>query len=119
MRGFAVDKNNDLHLGPDGNVAVDTGLAAVMRQCEHAMKAIMNEMVFSADRGMPYFEAIWTDAPNLRAFENVARGTLAALRGVTRVTEFNAEATGDVLAYRATIQTVYGDGTITGEVAGG
>lgn len=119
MRTFNVDADNDLHLGPDGNLAMVEGLDAVMRACEHAMKGVLNEMVFHADRGMPYFESVWNDAPSLRAFENVARGTLSALSGVVRVKEFTAAAENGVLTYRAAIVTAYGEGTLAGEVNGG
>ena len=118
MRIFAVDKNNDLYRGPDGHMAVNTDLAALTQACEHAMQAILNEMVFCADRGLPYFEAVWADAPNLRAFDDAARGTLSAIRGVVRVTEFSSELSGDALVYRATISTVYGTAEIGGGVGG-
>ena len=119
MRGFAVDENNDLYLGPTGNLAMSFELAAVMQKCAHAMKAILDEMVFHQGRGQPYFETVWNDAPSLRAFENVARGTLNALSGVKRVTEFVASADAGVLRYQATISTVYGTDTLSGEVANG
>ena len=119
MRIFAVDANNDMHLAPNGQLAVATDLQAFSQACEHAMKAILNEMVFCADRGQPYFEAVWGDTQNLRVFENRARGTLNAIPGAIRVTEFYTATEGDTLRYWATISSIYGTATINGEVSNG
>lgn len=118
MRIFAVDENNDLYRGPDGRLAVSTDLQAFSQACEHAMKSILNEMVFCAARGLPYFESVWGETENLRIFEDRARGTLSALPGAVRVTEFSVTMVGDTLRYRATISSVYGPTAINGEVAG-
>ena len=118
MRIFAVDANNDLFIGPNGKMAVATDLEAFSQACEHAMKTVSNEMVFCADRGLPYFEAVWSDTENPRTFEDRARGTLKAIPGALRVAEFSAGASGGTLRYRAVISSIYGTVTINNEVGG-
>lgn len=115
MRIFAVDKNNDLYLAPNGQLAVNTELAALMQTCEHALQSLLGEMVFSSGRGLPYMETVWSSAPNPRLFENAARHTLRGIQGVLAVASFTCEARENTLFYQAVIRSVYGLGTISGK----
>lgn len=119
MRIFAVDTNNDLFVGRHGGLAVRTGLEALGQTCEHVMKAILGEMVFSASRGLPYFETLWTGNPDLRAFEEAARISLRNVPGVIAVVSFSAEIQGNTCVYNAGIKTIYGDTIARGEVMNG
>lgn len=114
MRVFTVDSNNDLTLASNGNLALSTELQAVLFTCEQVAKAQLNEMVLAVDQGMPNFQTIWVGAPNVPQFEAYLVARLQAVTGVTRVTGVSASVRGDVLRYTATIQTVYGEGTING-----
>ena len=119
MRTLAVDRDNDIFVGASGSLAMALDLQAVMQACAHALKGIAGEMAFNAGRGLPYFEAVWTGSPNLRVFEDAARQTLAGIEGVTGVPAFDCSVEGNILAYRATISTVYGHGLLTGDMAHG
>ncbi|MDL2313399.1 hypothetical protein LJC36_00285 [Desulfovibrio sp. OttesenSCG-928-C14] len=119
MRIFAVDGNNDLYIGPEGRLAIKTGLAAFMQMAEHAMQTLLAEPVFAEDRGLPYFETAWIGNPNLRQFEEAARGTLGTLEGTREVTEFECSIADNVLRYRAVISSVYGEAVIEGANANG
>ena len=111
---FAVDANNDLFIGGDDLLAVTSGLQAVLQNCEHAAKTILNEMVLAQGEGLPYFEAIWTGVPNIPVFEAAFRQRILAVEGVTGVTTLATQIAGEVLTYKATIRTVYGTGEING-----
>ena len=50
---FAVDTDNDLFLSSAGNIAISTGLQAVLEDCEHAMKTVLGECVLDIERGSP------------------------------------------------------------------
>lgn len=116
MRIFAVDQNNDLHLSPAGSLAINKDRTALMQACEHAMQALLNEMVFAQGRGLPYQETIWIGSPNLRLFEDASRRALSSITGVQSVASFEASAADHVLTYRATIKSIYGETPITGAV---
>lgn len=115
MRIFAVDANNDLCIGPDGHMAVNTGLDAFKQACGHAMQAVLGEMVFAQERGLPYEEAIWSGARNLRLFEDESRKTLGKIPGSKGVTEFECGVEENTLQYRAVIRSVYGEVAVGGE----
>lgn len=114
MRVFTVDKNNDLVLAPDGNLSLSNDLQAVLFTCEQVARAQLNEMVLAVDQGMPNFQTVWVGAPNIPQFEAYLSARLQAVTGVQRVTSVEASASGGVLRYTATIQTVYGEGIING-----
>ena len=114
LRAFTVDKNNDLTLSPNGNLGLSEGLQAVLFSCEQVAKAQLNEMVLATDKGMPNFQTVWVGAPNIRQFEAYLISRLQSVQDVTRVTSLQATVSGGVLSYTASIQTIYGEGTING-----
>ena len=114
MRVLAIDGNSDLCLGPDGHLAMRFGLDALTQRCEQVMRARLDEMVFHAGRGLPYFETLWNGAPNPRLFEDAARRALEGVDGVLAVESFELDADGGAVKYRAGIRTIYGEGVIGG-----
>jgi hypothetical protein len=113
---FAVDQNNDLFIGGNGNLAIATGLQAVLLTCEQAAKAQRGEMVLDVNRGMPNFQIIWNGSPNLIQFEAALRKTLKAVAGVVEVVSLDVAITDNVLSYNARISTIYGTGVINGGI---
>lgn len=111
---FAVDANNDLFIGSDDRLGVASGLQAVLQNCEHAAKTILNEMVLAQGEGLPYFEAVWNGKPNLPVFEAAFRARVGAVQDVTGIVALTTRINGEVLNYSATIRTVYGTGEING-----
>lgn len=51
MMTFDVNKNNDIHLGNSGNLAIANGERSLKNRCEHYVKAIRGEMLHKLDRG--------------------------------------------------------------------
>jgi hypothetical protein len=111
-RTFAIDANNDFLL-VGANLAIVTRVQAVLNICEHAAQAILEEMVFAKDQGMPYFETVWTGTPTTAPFEAAFRTRISQVEGVTEIQELTTAQVGDVMQYTATIRTVYGTGTIS------
>ena len=109
---FAVDTDNDLFLSSTRNIAISTGLQAVLEYCEHAMKTVLGECVLDIERGIPDFETIWSSRANLPQYIFAAVLALRAVEGVQSVKSFNAGYVGESLVYQATIITIYGEGTI-------
>lgn len=111
---LGTDANNDLYIAKDGRLAVLTGVDAVQQACEQAVKAILGEMVFSADTGMPDFQLIWDGNPNIGQYEAYLRQTILSVDGVEAITTLQISVQGDILMYTATIQTIYGGATLNG-----
>lgn len=112
-RTFAVDANNDLVIGEDDRLSIASGLDAVLQNCEHAAKTILNEMVLAQGEGLPYFEAVWVGVPNLPVWEAAFRARILAVADVLSIDAFVMQRVGETLTYRATISTAYGTGEIS------
>lgn len=111
---FTTDSNNDLFLNRTGNIAISTDLLATIQACEHIAKAQLLEMVLSQERGIPNFETIWNGRPNVAQFEAYLRTNLLTVDGVTDIVSLETQVSNNVLTYIATIQTIYGLGTVNG-----
>jgi len=113
-RTLAVDENNDLYLAADGNLAVVTGLTAVLQAAQQAAQTIKGEMVFDVEGGLPNFETVWSGRRSLPAWEARLRAVLLAVDGVLSITTLTVSVADNTLRYSATISTSYGSGAIDG-----
>lgn len=103
---IGTNANNDIYLGSDGNLVMVTGVTAVQQDCEHALKAQLNEMIYNPTGGMPTFLDVW-QSKNFIRWEAAARATLAGINGVVKVASFTITVSADTFSYVAQIQTVY------------
>lgn len=114
MLSIATDENNDIFLDAFGNLATVNGIEAVAQICRNKVLTTYGELVYGTNEGVPYFETVFTDTPNLELFQNAIVETLQAVEGVVRVKSFEYSVTGGTLSYTAEIQTVYGDMVLNG-----
>lgn len=114
MRMIASNEKNDIYIGADGNLAMATGVAGVMQACAHAAKAQLGEMIYAIDKGVPNFQTVWKNTANVAQFESYLRTTLEEVQDVTEVKQLEVRVANNVLSYVATIQTIYGEGTVNG-----
>lgn len=110
---LAVNSQNDLYLGTDGNIALVFNMQGTLEACAHATKTILGEMIFAINQGLPNFQLVWVGVPNLQQYEAAVRATLLAVDGVVEIVSFLIDLTDNNLTYTATIRTIYGTGTIT------
>jgi len=110
---LGANADNDIYLGPDGNLVVLTGLAAVQQNCEAVMEAQLGEMVLAQQQGIPTDATIWS-AWNPVQFEAFARTNLLTVPDVIAVTAFSVSREGEIATYSATIQTTFGRTTVNG-----
>lgn len=113
MKTFATTATNDFAVS-GGSLVLTSGLDAVLLVCRHCAQAVLGEMVFSADMGMPYFETVWEGAPSTAPFEAAFRERILAVEGVVGIDELTVEQSGDRMQYSAVISTVYGVGELNG-----
>ena len=111
---FAVDGSNDVFLGPDGNLAVLSGIEAVAAACRSATLAQLGEMVFATKNGIPNFQTLWVGSPDYAIWKSYILKTLQGVDGVQQVTSLVLSVSGDTVSYTANITTIYGSTTING-----
>lgn len=111
---FSTNENNDLYLGKDGNLAMSTGVQAVLQECENIVKVRLGEVVLDIDQGIPFFEVVWNGIPNVIQFESSVRAEILKVAGVLEIVSFSTKVVDKALSYEAVIKTIYGQGTISG-----
>lgn len=113
MRTFATTQTNDFLVSGRSLVLV-SDIEAVLLVCRHCAQAILGEMMFAKNQGMPYFETVWVGAPTTAPFEAAFRSRILQITGVTGIEELTTAQVGDKMQYSATIITVYGTGVLNG-----
>lgn len=111
---FATNENNDLFLDQNGNLAIYTGLQAVMQACENAVKAQLGEMIYAVSSGIPNFQNVWTGVVNEQQWEVAIVAALENVPDVTNVASIDVNIQNNVISYSATILTTFGQGNING-----
>lgn len=116
VKTFATSATkNDLYLDGAGNIAIVTGIEAVLQACQTAAKSQRGEMIYFTNLGVPNFETIWAGGvPNLARFEAALRQTLLSVEGVVSVPVLLVTILENLVSYEATIITDQGTGAING-----
>jgi len=117
MRTFQTNANNDLFIAPNGNLSIIVDAQgdpqAIAQCCKTAVQAQLGEMLYAADQGVPMMATAF-NAYLPAQFEAAARSAIMSVQGVLRVTGFTVQRVGEAFTYSATIQTIYGQGTVNG-----
>jgi len=113
-KSFSINDVNDIYLDNNGNLAISTGLTALIEICKQYMQTRLGELVLNTTTGIPYFQSVFTGVPNIQQFVAAGRAALLSVEGVTQVLSFDVSMTGKTLSYVATIQTIYGQGVVNG-----
>ena len=113
MKTIGINANNDIYRAGDNNLGTVTDEEAVEQMCWQAVSAVRGEMIYAADRGVPYFDIVFNNT-NLVQFEAIAREEIELVPGVIEVKEFDVSLNGEVVEYTATIRTEYGDIALNG-----
>lgn len=114
MRTFQTTETNDLVLGGNGALSILTDIQAVTQSAKEYMQSRFAEMIHNVDQGIPFDALVWGGTPNIAQFEAAGRARLMQVPNVLRVSEFTARLNGDILSYRATIQTPWGEVALSG-----
>lgn len=113
-KSFSINEVNDIYLDNNGNLAISTGLTALIEICKQYMQTILGELVLNVNTGIPYFQSVFTGVPNIQQFVAAGRASLLSVEGVQQVVSFDVQMNDKVLSYTATIQTIYGQGVVNG-----
>ena len=113
-KNFSINDVNDIYLDKNGNLAISIGLVAVIETCKQYMQTVLGELTLNTDKGIPYFQSVFTGVPNIQQFVAAGRAALLTVSGVTQVISFDVSINDKTLSYTATIQTIYGQGVVNG-----
>lgn len=116
MRTIAVNENNDIYIGTDGNLAIVDGLESVKQRCEQAARILKNELPYAQSKGIPFFETPLSASPNLGLYESYLRQQYLGVEDVTGIKYIRFKLDGNELQYEAGILSIYGEATISGNL---
>ena len=116
MKTLAVNDNIDIYLGDDGNLAMVSDLDAVLQGCEQEARIRLGELPYAQSQGIPFFESVFTDSPDLGLYEMYLRRQFARVDNVVKVQSIAFNIDGNTLAYEAIIITTFGPGVARGSL---
>lgn len=115
MRTLLTNSDNDLYYDDSGNLAsASASVEAVLQVCRNYALAIRGEMLAKRQKGMPYFQVVFSGKPDIDLFEAFFKKRIAEVEGAIGVKRFAGWIEDGMLKYEATINTIYGDGVIRG-----
>lgn len=120
MRAIKVDsKRNPVIV--NGSFIWVTDIEVVKQNCDQAMRQQLGELNYDKDKGIQYFDNVFTGTPNFQRFEAQARTQLLNVDGVTGIDSFSYEFlpqqdSSNVLSYDVTIITIYGNASIANTI---
>lgn len=114
MRTLAVNDNIDIYIGNDGNLAIASDIDAVMQGCEQEARIRLGELPYAQTQGIPFFESVFTESPDLGLYEMYLRRQFARVQNVVSVQSIAFNIDGDKLQYEAVIATTFGTGVARG-----
>lgn len=116
MRAIKIDSDRNPVL-ENGSIQWVYDADVVMQNCDQAMRQELGELNYAKDKGIEYFDNVYTGSPNFQRFEAQARTQLLSVLGVTGINSFEYDlVTSDnvtTLEYSVSISTIYG--TITAD----
>jgi len=109
MITIKTDSNRDIAVDQRGNFSFVRDIEALKEVCEAYARAARNEMIHKMNKGMPFFEQVFSSQVNTPQFEAAFRARMSEIEQVQGVTSFRATVEENTLKYTAVISTVYGN----------
>lgn len=91
-----LQETNDLHLAPDGNLAVARGAKAVAQHVRQRLKTFQGEWFLNTNAGLRWIGPILGSNYNPALSEAVVKAEILDTDGVTEITAFSVSYTRDV-----------------------
>ena len=113
MKSIALNSQNDIY-AVNGNLQIATDKDAIASACATAIRTLRGELQYNMDFGIPYFDVLYTNQPNLDMFRHYILSTVQDIDGVTAIKSLNFQISGETLRYELTIKTGEGEATING-----
>ena len=89
---------------------------AVGAATKHAVSTLLGEMIYQSTDGVPYQEVVFNGVPDLVQIQFYIVREIQRVTDVVRVSDFTISFLDNILSYEATIETIYGETFINGQV---
>ena len=114
MITIATNELNDIYTDASGNLAMITNINALANVAKNVILTAQGEPQYNQESGIPYFETIFCDTPQIDLFQAAQIEALENIEDINRVTNYSYKQENGVFSYTVTIDTNYGDIQING-----
>ena len=114
MKTILTNKDNDLYLDINNNLALGEGLEAGANISKNAVLVTLGECLFNTTKGIPYFENIFNYFPLVDLFQAAIIRTVESLPFVNRTSNFQYKQENGIFSYSVTENTDLGDIQLNG-----
>ena len=114
MKTIAINKENDIYLDANGNLAIKTDLEALGDILINKSETNKGELLFNQPKGIDFFNTIFSNPAYPSLFQNQLLNQLENTQSVIQINDFTAKTAKDVYSYTANIQSEYGELTLNG-----
>lgn len=94
------NRNNDIFIDVSGNLVLAGEEQSSMQTIRHAVLTNAGELPLNQQKGVPYFDTVFCDTPNLEAFQQAVQSAAEAVDGVQSVSDFLMQNQEGVLRYQ-------------------
>ena len=107
---------NELHIGPDGQIAVKRGKDAYAQTVTNAIRTVFGEVPSNTSLGIPYFDTVFLSHDKILLWKAQVEKRIQEFDFVDAVSEFNATVDYEkrVLTYSLVVTTGEGNVRISG-----
>lgn len=109
MKTIATNENNDIFLTPSGDIALAGEDVAAIQTVKHAVLTNYGELPLNQQAGVPYFNTVFMDHPNLEAFRQEVQRTAEAVEEVQSVEDFLMQIQNGTLRYEMRVRLTNGN----------
>jgi len=91
MIGYALSRDNDIFVGPDGNLATVRDGAEVVQHVRSRLQFFRGEWFLDLEAGTPWFQDVFTKPANLGLVESIIKSRILDTNNVESLTAFSME----------------------------
>lgn len=118
---IGINENNDMYMDETNNIAIfsgqtsnKNGQTAIEQAAKTATLAQLTEMILFTTQGMPALQQVFVGSPNYSLYQTALVAAIENIDDVVSVTSLVLSATGGIMSYTATVETIYGTMVIDG-----
>lgn len=108
MKTTSINDSGDMFLDRQGNLSVSREMDAVVELCTQASQVLQAELIYAQTRGIPFFDIVFIESPDLNLYEVHIRQALLSVKHVQSVDSVLFRWEGVDLHYQAEITTDFG-----------
>ena len=114
MKSFLTNIDNDIYLDSYGNFSIGEGIEAEEQVIKNVLRLQQYEYPYDLSRGIDYLGNVFSDSPNLTAWQSQILGVVKNLSFVLQITKWTYDTNNNNLQFELGVKTDSGEINIKG-----